>query len=65
MCFGDMTTIKEYWINDRQRMMADFDNVHTCRDFSALKDWARRRDADDDERWPENAARVLAGANRS
>jgi len=62
MCFADMTTITEYWIEDRQRMLADFDNMHICRDFAALKKWTQGRNAEDDKRWPENAARVKAGA---
>lgn len=41
-------------------MMADFDNIHMCRDFDALKRWMRTRDAEDAAPWRENADRLLA-----
>jgi len=59
MCTGDMTYIKEYWIDKRKRMMANFDNEHTCRDFNALKKWQRARGAE--EGWRESADRLLGG----
>ncbi|KAK8915307.1 hypothetical protein VCV18_010853 [Metarhizium anisopliae] len=60
MCAGDMTLIKTFWIEKRHRMMADFDNIHMCRDFDALKRWMRTRDAEDAAPWRENADRLLA-----
>ncbi|KAK3312965.1 hypothetical protein B0H66DRAFT_538051 [Apodospora peruviana] len=59
MCTGDMTLIRTYWIDERHRMMANFDNDHMCRDFGALKAWLRARDAEDGSTWRESADRLL------
>ena len=61
MCSGDMTYIKTYWMEDRQQMMANFDNYHMCRDFGALKVWLKERDAEDGGTWRENADALLKG----
>lgn len=41
--------------------MADFNNVHMCRDFDTLKSWAKPRGADNETTWNANAQNVLAG----
>jgi hypothetical protein len=60
MCTGDMTLIKTFWIEKRQRIMADFNNDHMCRNFDALKSWSRSRNAEANSPWRENADRLLA-----
>jgi len=66
MCYSDMTIIKEYWTDLKGQnggMMADFDNVHICRDFDTIRNWMTSRNAEDDEIWPSVAARLKAGAS--
>ncbi|KAG4438530.1 hypothetical protein IFR05_006004 [Cadophora sp. M221] len=61
MCFSDMTLIKEYWTEDKDDgggMMADFDNVHLCRDFDSIRAWMTGRNAEDDDNWPQVAERL-------
>ncbi|PVH88366.1 hypothetical protein DL98DRAFT_509079 [Cadophora sp. DSE1049] len=61
MCFSDMTLIKEYWTDnkgDEGGMMADFDNVHVCRDFDSIRAWMTGRNAEDDGIWPLVAERL-------
>jgi hypothetical protein len=43
---------------NRGAMSPDFETVHTCRDYGALKKWSQSRDATDPKRWPENARRL-------
>lgn len=43
--------------------MPDFEAVHTCRDYDALKTWSIARDSADPDRWPKNAERINAERN--
>ena len=56
--------IRETWSENGNVMIPDFENVHTCRDFNALREWARGRDAADPELWPSNAERLLAASSQ-
>jgi hypothetical protein len=67
MCYSDMTIVKEYWADSKGEnggMMADFDNVHTCRDFNSIRDWMSDRNAEDDDEWPKVAKRIWANDGR-
>lgn len=46
MCHGDMTFIPVEWSENRGWIMPKFDTVYTCRDYNALKQWTRNRDAE-------------------
>lgn len=65
MCTADVTPVRQYWNDARggYGMMPDFENVHTCRDFDAIKTWMRTRDSADPRVWRENAARIKATGN--
>ena len=39
-CRGDLTPLKLYWSNPKQRLMVDFEGIHTCKDFDAILEWA-------------------------
>jgi len=61
MCSSDMTIIKEYWTElkgPNGSIMAEFDNVHMCRDFGRIRDWLNGRNAEDDNVWPQVARRL-------
>jgi len=58
MCSADMTFVPIRWSDNRGDISPDFETVHTCRDYDALKDWSRGRDAADPELWPQNGARL-------
>jgi Domain of unknown function (DUF3328). len=60
MCHGDMTFSPIIWSDNGGRIIPDFEVVHTCRNYDALKKWANDRDSADPKRWPKNAARLQA-----
>lgn len=60
MCEGDMTFYPMLWSESQKRIVPDFEVVHTCRDYNALRDWALDRDAATEGKWEESAARLHA-----
>lgn len=46
------------WGLKQGRIILDFDIVHTCCDYNALKEWSIDRDSEHSVRWPQNAARL-------
>jgi hypothetical protein len=58
-----MTLIPETYteLNPRGRLEPIFQVQHTCRDFDAIRKWAKTRDAVDEEVWRENAKRLKPG----
>lgn len=64
MCHGDMTFAPIIWSEIQGRMIPDFETLHTCRDYDALKNWANNRDASNPKRWPKNAERLRSSGNR-
>ncbi|RDW82937.1 hypothetical protein BP5796_04428 [Coleophoma crateriformis] len=60
MCEGDMTFYPMLWAENMGRVIPDFEVVHTCRDYSALKEWADNRDAATEGVWQKSAARLHA-----
>jgi hypothetical protein len=42
-CFGALTHITFNWNMARKDIVADFDGVHTCRNFDSFHDWAPHR----------------------
>lgn len=65
MCTGDMTMIPEHWTTHKGPsggMISDFDNLHMCRDYEAIRKWRVDRNAEDDEIWPKVAERLWAAA---
>lgn len=60
MCTADTTLIPVQWSSHRKWIMPKFETVHTCRDYSAIKEWATERDSVDAEKYHENAARLRA-----
>lgn len=61
MCTSDMTMIGQSWSKEDRRILANFNNVHTCRDFDALRRWSDGRNAEDETIWPSVADRLKAG----
>ncbi|KAK4553050.1 hypothetical protein LTR86_009974 [Recurvomyces mirabilis] len=49
-CRSDLTPMKLYYSEAAGRMMVDFEDNHTCRDFEAVKDWA----------WQHRATEIVA-----
>lgn len=48
-CHGDMTPLPIIWADIKEhpnggRALPDFDQVHTCRDFTALREWSTEQD---------------------
>jgi hypothetical protein len=48
-CHGDMTPLPVVWDNikrhpDGGKAIPDFDQIHTCRDFTALREWSTEQD---------------------
>lgn len=48
-CHGDMTPLPVIWVDIKNhahggRTIPDFDQVHTCRDFTALREWSTEQD---------------------
>lgn len=43
MCSSDITPIVWQWSQKSQAAKERSDVVHTCRDFDAIKEWARER----------------------
>lgn len=58
MCTSDMTIIREYWSEKDKHLLANFNNVHTCRDFDAIREWSNDRNGQDDGVWPGVAQRL-------
>ncbi|GAM87534.1 hypothetical protein ANO11243_055600 [Dothideomycetidae sp. 11243] len=63
MCEADMTLAPMVWSNEKERMIPDFEIEHTCRDYDALKEWAKDRDSYDADTRLQNAARMNAARN--
>ncbi|KAJ5772116.1 hypothetical protein N7520_002645 [Penicillium odoratum] len=47
MCNGDISLVTVDWIEARNRTVPDLDNLHTCRNFSKLQEWALRHNAEE------------------
>lgn len=58
MCTSDMTIIRQYWSDEYHRILADFDNVHMCRDFDAVRQWSDGRNGQDEDVWPQVAEKL-------
>ncbi len=58
MCNGDMTFIPIKWSENRGWIKPEFETVHTCRDYDALRKWSINRDAANPERYLKNAERL-------
>ena len=43
MCSADTATIPWSWSKSQQRTIAEARTTHTCKDFDAIRDWARSR----------------------
>lgn len=43
MCSADTATIPWAWSKSQGRTIADARTTHTCRDFEAIREWARGR----------------------
>jgi hypothetical protein len=43
MCASDMTPLPNMWSNKHHRLIADFEQPHTCRNFNKLQEWAQQR----------------------
>ena len=48
-CHGDMTPLPVIWVAIKGfpnggRAIPNFDQVHTCRDFTALREWSTKQD---------------------
>ncbi|RHZ47801.1 oxidase ustYa family protein [Aspergillus thermomutatus] len=50
MCSADITVDVWAWSEERQRVTVQADNMHTCRDFEAIRQWALERQAGDFDR---------------
>jgi hypothetical protein len=46
MCSADLTPIPYGWYPRYNQVNGMFDVAHTCRDFEAVKEWARERRSD-------------------
>ncbi|KXL44888.1 MAG: hypothetical protein FE78DRAFT_91107 [Acidomyces sp. 'richmondensis'] len=42
-CYGDLTPIPVRWFESAHRTFIDSDQIHTCRDFSKIRNWATER----------------------
>ena len=58
MCSADMTLIPVEWSDNRNFIMPKFETVHTCRDYTMLKEWSIARDSVDEDKYRQNAARM-------
>jgi hypothetical protein len=45
MCHGDSTRVIVDWSEQMQRIFSNFEQVHTCRNFTKLQQWTRQRSA--------------------
>lgn len=43
MCAGDVTTLSWAWVDDFNASVGYGTILHTCRDYSAIEEWARER----------------------
>ena len=43
MCYSDVTALPVSKAKTRDRPEADYENVHTCRNFWKIRDWAVER----------------------
>ena len=59
MCAGDMTFIPVRWSKNRHWILPIFQTEHTCRDYNALKEWTRDRDAQNPKDLVLNSERYL------
>lgn len=44
MCSGDLAPIPTRWESALGRAYTDSDQVHTCRDFSKIREWVDQRE---------------------
>ena len=51
MCDADVGLIPMYWVKRHDHPYPDFSTYHKCRDFEAVKDWARENQVDMGEGW--------------
>lgn len=48
-CHGDLTPLPKVWVEvegakNGGRKIPDFDQEHTCRDFTTIREWSTRKD---------------------
>jgi hypothetical protein len=58
LCSADITLILIQWSDSGVWIIPDFDNVHTCRGYDALKEWLEERNAALKGKWYEKGGRM-------
>lgn len=49
MCHGDIATVYWQWLPIRRQPLPRLEITHTCRNFDAIKQWAREHELVGDE----------------
>lgn len=49
MCHGDIATVYWQWMPVRQQPLPRLEITHTCRDFDAIREWAKAHQLKGDE----------------